>query len=138
MRVSSFLTPKADVIWIAQRATMRTAFESLEESGFAALPVLDEEGRYVGTLTASDLLRKLLRTPGMQLEAMARTRVSEVSMSARCRPVDIVAEVEELYEEAFVQNFVPVVDSRGIFVGIVRRSAILRYWTRARKSPAPP
>lgn len=136
MLVSSFLTPKSDVIWISARATMRTAFETMEESGFAALPVLDDEGRYVGALTASDLLRKLLRTPGMEVDAMARTRVAEVPMAARSRPVDILAEVDELYGEALVQNFVPVIDSRGIFVGIVRRSAILGHWTHARRPNA--
>ena len=39
------------------------------------------------------------------------------------------------------QNFVPVVDDRGMFIGIVRRQAIIRYCydkTRAEQSAAKP
>ena len=35
--------------------------------------------------------------------------------------------MDELVEAAMSQNFVPVVDDRGIFIGIVRRQAIIRY-----------
>jgi hypothetical protein len=41
--------------------------------------------------------------------------------------VGVEAEVEELFERAIRQNFVPIVDSRGVFVGIVRRREILEY-----------
>ena len=35
--------------------------------------------------------------------------------------------MDELIEAAMNQNFVPVVDDRGMFIGIVRRQAIIRY-----------
>ena len=35
--------------------------------------------------------------------------------------------MDQLIEAAMNQNFVPVVDDRGIFIGIVRRQAIIRY-----------
>ena len=48
-----------------------------------------------------------------------------------------------LIEAAMNQNFVPVVDDRGIFIGIVRRQAIIRYCydkarTEARKAQSAP
>ena len=35
--------------------------------------------------------------------------------------------MDQLIEAAMNQNFVPVVDDRGMFIGIVRRQAIIRY-----------
>mgnify|MGYP000193548283 CR=1 FL=1 len=50
--------------------------------------------------------------------------------------------MDQLIEAAMNQNFVPVVDDRGIFIGIVRRQAIIRYCydkarTEARRPRAP-
>ena len=48
--------------------------------------------------------------------------------------------MDELVEAAMSQNFVPVVDDRGIFIGIVRRQAIIRYCyekSRAEEAPQP-
>ena len=48
--------------------------------------------------------------------------------------------MDQLIEAAMNQNFVPVVDDRGIFIGIVRRQAIIRYCyekSRAEEAPQP-
>ena len=47
--------------------------------------------------------------------------------------------MDQLIEAAMNQNFVPVVDDRGIFIGIVRRQAIIRYcYDKARKAQSAP
>ena len=46
-------------------------------------------------------------------------------------------ERDQLIEAAMNQNFVPVVDDRGMFIGIVRRQAIIRYcYDRSRAAAA--
>ena len=40
---------------------------------------------------------------------------------------NVTTSMDQLIEAAMNQNFVPVVDDRGIFIGIVRRQAIIRY-----------
>jgi hypothetical protein len=45
---------------------------------------------------------------------------------ARLR-VGLDAEIEELFTLALDQNFVPVVDDRQVFIGIVRRRSILAF-----------
>lgn len=45
--------------------------------------------------------------------------------------------MDQLIEAAMNQNFVPVVDDRGMFIGIVRRQAIIRYcYDRSRAAAA--
>ena len=127
MNVAFFLTPKSAVIWLPTNATMRYAIERMESTGYAALPLLDPHGRYVGTITEGDLLRKLVHTEGLDSHGTGGVRLDDVPVRRLIRPVGIDAEVEELFNRAIEQNFVPVVDSRGAFIGIVRRREILEY-----------
>ena len=43
-------------------------------------------------------------------------------------PVKVTATMVELLERASSQNFIPVVDDRNTFIGIVTRRAIIKYW----------
>ena len=54
-----FLTPKAMCAFVYDDYTVRQALEKMESSGFAALPILNKNGEYRGTLTEGDLLRAL-------------------------------------------------------------------------------
>ena len=57
------------------------------------------------------------------------------------KAVTVSTSMDQLIEAAMNQNFVPVVDDRGMFIGIVRRQAIIRYCydkTRAEQSAAKP
>ena len=42
-------------------------------------------------------------------------------------PVRVTTDMRDLVERASEQNFVPVVDDKGAFIGIVTRSAIIKY-----------
>lgn len=45
--------------------------------------------------------------------------------------VSIQASMEELIRLAETQNFIPVADDNGIFIGIVKRSDIIQYWAKS-------
>ena len=42
-------------------------------------------------------------------------------------PVKVTTSMQELVERASYQNFVPVVDDKNAFIGIVTRRAIIKY-----------
>ena len=42
-------------------------------------------------------------------------------------PVRVTTSMQELVERASYQNFVPVVDDKNTFIGIVTRRAIIKY-----------
>ena len=44
--------------------------------------------------------------------------------------------MEELFERITNQNFVPVTDDRGIFIGIITRKDIITYLAAKKKEPA--
>jgi CBS domain-containing protein len=127
MNIAFFLTPKHDVVWLSLMTTVRQALTTMQESGYTAVPLLDEGGRYAGTLSEGDLLRKITDSPQRTLEDIQMHLLQEVPLRIAVRAVGIDAEMEELFSRAVEQNFVPVVDSRNAFVGIVTRRAMIQY-----------
>jgi CBS domain-containing protein len=53
------------VIYLLHDATMRQALEKMEYHRYTAVPLIDDQGKYVGTLTEGDLLWKIKNTPGV-------------------------------------------------------------------------
>ena len=111
MNILFFLTPKAMCAYIEAGDTLRQAMERMEHSGYAALPVIDKSGKYCGVVTEGDLLWTIKRLCVMDLRQTER----------------VDTRVEDLISVAADQNFVPVVDDKGDFIGIVTRSRILKY-----------
>jgi CBS domain-containing protein len=135
MKIAFFLTPKADVAWVSATSTMRQAIERMEHHRYTAIPVLTSEGRYEGTLTEGDLLWHMKLQPELRFTDTERVPLAAVTRRQKLRPVDIDAEIEALLDLALDQNFVPVVDGRDVFIGIVRRRSILSFF-RERMSAA--
>lgn len=130
MNVIFFLIPKKDVIYLKYNATMRQALERMEFHRYSAIPLIDEEGRYIGTLTEGDLLWKLKNTPGLTFENTQNIRLNEIEQHIQNYPVSIDAHIEDLLSRAIEQNFIPVVDDQNVFIGIVRRREILEYCSK--------
>ena len=132
MNVLFFLKPKQEVCVLHKNYTLRQGIEKLRQYGFAAVPVIDDEGQYCGTVTEGDLLRQVLQHENtaeweqIPLREAMRTDVK--------KPVNVMADMDELLSVAVTQNFVPVVDDRGMFIGIVTRQDIMRYFAREFKA----
>ncbi len=126
MNLLFFLTPKCDVCVLEKDFTLRQAIEKLRSSGRAAVPVIDEQGYYCGSVSEGDLLRGVLQTENSkEWESIPLTEVMRTDF---CPPVTVMTGLEDLLRTATNQNFVPVVDDRGMFIGIVTRKAIMRYY----------
>jgi predicted transcriptional regulator len=107
---------------------LRQVVEKPRQYGLAAVPVIDEEGKYCGIVTEGDLLRQVL-----QHESKAEWEQIPLREAMRTdvkKPVNVMADMDELLQLAMTQNFVPVVDDRGMFIGIVTRQDIIRYFAR--------
>ena len=115
--------------------------EKWENNRYASIPVLNRKGEYVGTLTEGDILWGLKKYHGLDLEAAEDVPISSFAHKRDYKAVTVSTSMDQLIEAAMNQNFVPVVDDRGMFIGIVRRQAIIRYCydkTRAEQSAAKP
>ncbi len=135
MNIAFFLIPKNDVVYLPIKCTMRQALEKMEYHRYTAIPLIDDDGKFAGTLTEGDLLWKLKNTPALTFEGTERVPLREVPLRTKNTPVRINAEIEDLLSLAMNQNFVPVIDDNGIFIGIIRRREIIEYY--AGLVPAP-
>ena len=122
-----FLTPKAMCSFLYDDFTLRQALEKMESAGYAALPILNKRGEYRGALTEGDLLWALKNMCYMDMRQAEARRIMEISRRKEYLPVRVTTSMHDLVERASTQNFVPVVDDKDTFIGIVPRSAIIKY-----------
>ncbi|MET3207577.1 UNVERIFIED_CONTAM: CBS domain-containing protein [Paenibacillus sp. PvR008] len=128
MNIAFFLLPKKEVAFVTADATLRQTLERMEYHRFTAVPILDKEGRYTGTVTEGDLLWHMKESEGkITFENASKFMLKDVPLRVSIKPVSINANMEDLINLAKVQNFVPVVDDMERFIGIVRRSQIIEY-----------
>lgn len=135
MKITFFLIPKNEVIYLPLNSTMRQALEKMEYHRFTAIPLIDEHGKYAGTITEGDLLWKLKNTPDLTFAGTERIMLKEVPRRMTNTPVRINSEMEDLVSLAVLQNFVPVLDDSGIFIGIIRRREIIEYYAKLADHP---
>ncbi len=134
MNILFFLTPKAEVAHVLESESLRQVIEKMEHHGYTAVPLLSSEGRYIGTITDGDLLWSIKRRnyPGeRELEAI---KIIEIPRRRDNQAVRIHESVENLFDKVANQNFVPVVDDEGSFIGIVTRKDVLSYMEKRVKS----
>lgn len=122
-----FLTPKAMCHYVYDDFTIRQALEKMEAVGFAALPILNRRGEYRGTITEGDLLWALKNMCYMDMRQAEARRIMEIERRKDNIPVRVTTSMCELIDRATYQNFVPVVDDKDTFIGLVTRGSIVKY-----------
>lgn len=128
--IAFFLIPKKEVVYLPLNCTMRQAIERMEYHGYSAIPLVDGNGKYAGTLTEGDLLWKMKNTPGLTFADTEKIPLTEIPRRTQNEPVRIDATIESLLNLAVTQNFVPVVDDHDTFIGIIRRREIILYFAQ--------
>lgn len=122
-----FLTPKAMCTYLYDDYTVRQALEKMEASHYAALPILNRRGEYRGTLTEGDVLWAMKNMCDMDIRQAETHRIMEISRRKDHVPVRVTTSMHELVERATNQNFVPVVDDKDAFIGLITRKSIIQY-----------
>ena len=122
-----FLTPKAMCQFLYDDFTVRQALEKMETAGYHALPILNRRGEYRGTLSEGDVLWAMKNMCNMDLRIAESRRIMEISRRKDNIPVRVTTSMQDLVERATNQNFVPVVDDKDTFIGLITRKAIVSY-----------
>ena len=129
MNILFFLTPKSDVAYIFEDETLRQTVEKMEHRKFSCIPILNKEGKYTGTISEGDLLWgiKRLNINITDLKQMEDVSIMAIPRRATYKPVHADADMENLLDRAINQNYVPVIDDKGSFIGIITRKEIIKY-----------
>ena len=138
MNVAFFLKPKSEVFYLHDGMPLARALNEMRRSGYTSVPVIDREGKYVGAVSEGDFLGSLVQTDGKHLQLLSsedaeKKNVREILRPERNPCARIDEPVEALVSRTAGQNFVPIVDDRGVFIGIVTRRNVIRYFLDARR-----
>lgn len=128
MNILFFLTPKNDVAYIQEDDSIRQAMERMEYHKYSAVPILARNGAYMGTITEGDLLWGIKNEYHLNLKEAEGIPVTALKRRMDYIPVSVKSNMEDLIDRALNQNFVPVLDDRGLFIGIITRKDIIKYY----------
>ena len=129
MNIASFLSPKEEVTFLRDDMTIRQGLEKMKRYGYTAVPVIDAEDRYVGDFLWN-ILSHNSELDTITMKSLEKLSVRDIIQSGKIRPVCIDTNMEELLGQAQMQNFVPVIDDRNVFIGIITRSEIIKYFIK--------
>ena len=127
MNILFFLTPKSEVAYIFENETLRQTLEKMEHRKFSCIPLLSPDGKYTGTISEGDLLWGMQRLEISDLKDAESVPIMAIPRRANYKPVHINSDMEDLVDRAINQNYVPVVDDQGFFIGIITRKEIIKY-----------
>lgn len=126
MNIPSLMTFKSDVAFLLEDFSIRQAMEKMRFHGYTAVPVIDRAGKYIATLSEGDILWYL--NDVNENEGAVNTEMlflKDILKKNKYKAVNINADENTLYSYVLEQNFVPVVDDRNMFIGIITRKAFL-------------
>ena len=130
MNILFFLTPICDVAYVKEEDSLRNTLEKMEFHRYSAIPVLSKDGKFAGTLTEGDLLWEIKNQLNLDLKEAEKVLVKDIPMRKHFEAVGINSSMEGLVARSLTQNFVPVVDDLGHFIGIVKRRDLMDYLYR--------
>lgn len=126
MNVIMLLKLKTTVQYIFEDNTLRQGLEKMRAHSYTAIPVISQDGKYVGTVSEGDFLYYILDQRNNSLKAKEKHLVRDILREGFNPAVRIDVTMDELLERAMRQNFVPVTDDFDTFIGIVTRQDIIR------------
>lgn len=126
MNIIQMMTPKSDVEYICINSTLRQGLEKMKYHGYAAIPVVDQEGHYCGTVTEGDFLWALYNNAEPDIRILEKTELKSV-IHKDYHPVHVSDTIDDILVRAYNQNFVPVLDDRDMLIGIIKRKDIIKY-----------
>ena len=143
VNIAYFLLPKNHVAYLYDDYTFRQGLEKMRHHGYTAIPVISRSGKYIGTVSEGDFLWKLLAEDSdaprkCTMKSLEKLQVRDLIRPDQYPSVRITVSMGALMNSAMNQNFIPVVDDLGNFIGIVTRKDIIRYFAEQKEEDCAP
>ena len=136
MNIIFLIKPKCDTAYLYTDDSVRQGLEKMYYHKYTAIPVIDHDGIYRGTITEGDFLWNVLgKNPAnaalqQDIRSLEHRSVSDLLRPDFNPPVKVSATMDDLLQRVMDQNFVPVIDDRGVFVGIITRKDVIGYFAK--------
>ncbi|CCI84992.1 cystathionine beta-synthase (CBS) domain protein [Lactobacillus pasteurii DSM 23907 = CRBIP 24.76] len=123
----AFLIPATRIAFVQEDNPLYHAFLILTKVKYSKIPVLDKDHKVVGLLSLSMITDKMLTTSEISIDPLNQLKVKDV-MQTKFDKINFVQTTLETQLHLLIDNaFLPVVDDRGVFQGLLTR----REWIKA-------
>lgn len=126
MNVLMLLKSKDQVSYLYDTNTLRQGLEKMKAHGYTAIPVLSDDGKYVGCVSEGDFLWHMIDYQNNTIREQEHYLVKDIIRDNFNPAVKVDVTMDDLLIRAMSQNFIPVTDDRNYFIGIVTRQDIIR------------
>ncbi len=134
MNILFLLKPKSTIVYLNGKSTIRQGIEKFRAHGYTAVPVIDDEGKYMGTISEGDFLWNIVNENSFKIKDSEHQYIYSIIRAGYNPPIKVDTTMEALFDRITNQNFVPVVDDRNFFVGIITRKDVINYLRENLKS----
>ena len=128
--IFDFLTPKGMTQYIDEHFTVRQALEKFDAHKFSVVPVIDKQGNYINTISEGDLLRYIKNECHFDIKVAESKTIDTIERYRTYQALSINCKIEDVTALSLSQNFIPLVDDRNKFIGIVKRSDVISFLLR--------
>ena len=125
--IIQLLTPKKLTFYMDEDSTIRQALEKFDAHKFSVVPLVDKEGKYAGTLSEGDILRFIKNQSNFNIYLAENIEIKNIERYRPYKSIKIDALFSEVFALSLEQNFIPVVDDKDIYIGIIKRKEIIQY-----------
>ena len=123
--ILDILTPKSQTFFLGEKTTIRQALEKFDYHKFSVVPILTDFGEYITTVSEGDILRYIKNSCDFNMLKANSKHVLSIDHYRSYESIKIDASFEDVYTLILAQNFIPVVDDRNTFIGIIKRKDVL-------------
>ena len=126
MKAKDLATQKANIVRLTSDMSIEEALKIILKSNLSSVPVIEKDSnRYLYSLSSTALLKKIVAAKDDL--SVYKEPISTVTLERFIVPCSLETNIESLIDLVVNQNFVPLVDSAGVFQGIVTRKAVINY-----------
>ncbi len=127
VNIAQIMLPKVSTVCICENNTVRQGIEVFQRHGYTAIPVVSEDGKYLGSVSEGDFWRHMCSIGTTDKKAEEKYLIRDIYRKDFCEPLPIEADLQAVVDAALKQNFIPIVDGRGYLSGMVTRQNLIRY-----------
>ena len=85
MNLFYLLKPKTTVAYLNKTHTIRQGLEKMKAHGYSAIPVIDDNGEYIGTVSEGDFLWHMLESDMSDQRALEKYCIIDIVNEERNR-----------------------------------------------------
>ncbi len=133
MNAFKLMIDKSDCKYLYENTTFEEGLRQFQDGGYTAIPVIKNDGTYVGTIRDKDFLLRCTNIDDGKTQkdrdCLRELTMGDIVESSLNPAVNISKDINDVLLLSMQQNFVPIVDDDNVFVGIITRRDIIKMLT---------